>query len=136
MNWLALLKELEGVGTDTLQNPQKASSVGFVGTRVQENCEESCPVNQRSSAVVMRIRRLGDQVTAVEAVVDTLAVRDQRRDDRHMCLECTHLHGVGNRRYCRQGRHADALFGPDVPKEMLATLHRCRRFKHCEHQML
>lgn len=132
MNWLALLREIENDREGTLQNLQKPPSVGFVGTpsgHFQKN-EAAVPIQQ--NALTIRIQRLCDKDVDADLVMQELALRDNRNDDRHMCLECKHLNGIGNQRYCRQGRNPEATFGNEVPKEMLATLHRCRLFVHFE----
>jgi hypothetical protein len=64
-----------------------------------------------------------------ERLADKLVFRDREGDDRHLCLECVHLQGVGRRR-CDNWRRADVAEAALAP-DMVLALQRCSGFCPC-----
>lgn len=65
-----------------------------------------------------------------EALADRLVIRDREGADRRLCLECTHLHGVGRWRCGNWQQSAIAIRANDVqlPDELARQLQRCGGF--------
>ena len=61
-----------------------------------------------------------------ERVADSLVIRDRSDDDRHICLECRHLRGVGSYR-CGNARAA-GLYA-DLARDLVWTLQRCHGYE-------
>jgi hypothetical protein len=60
-----------------------------------------------------------------ERLADRLVFRDRDGDDRRVCLECSHLQGLG---LWRCGNSDRAGVGRDLPRELAVTLQRCPGF--------
>jgi hypothetical protein len=71
-----------------------------------------------TARVVMLMRR-GFDATDADDLAERLHLRDERGDDRRMCIECIHL----DRSRCGNARAAGVGF--DVPTELVMQLQRC-----------
>lgn len=70
--------------------------------------------------------RRGLQANCAETLADMLALRDQQRDDRRMCLECSSLQRDGGCLAARQGW----MVGVDSRHQPVReVLHRCEQFQ-------
>ncbi len=67
-------------------------------------------------------------VDEAKDMTDLLALRDNRRDERHACIECIHLSGTRTERRCGNW-HAVGLQGSAIPAENSSTLRRCRGYE-------
>lgn len=71
-------------------------------------------------------QRRGLQGERAEILADMLALRDQQRDDRRMCLECSSLQRDGGCLAVRQGW----IVGVDSRHQPVRdVLHRCEQFQ-------
>ncbi|KIF82485.1 hypothetical protein [Noviherbaspirillum autotrophicum] len=128
MNWLARLKELEAARSSTPQNLQKDAFVGFVGAGPEPFQEMKYGESIFTTRIVLFMVRDLDKDEA-EAMVDRLAVRDQEKDERRVCVECRHLFGTKNRRFCHQWEKTGKIGGPSIPSELTTILQRCAGFE-------
>lgn len=69
----------------------------------------------------------GATVQDAEKQADRLMVRDREGDDRRLCLECAHLHGVGPW-HCGNWRQSGMAQG-GTPRDTVALLQRCRGYR-------
>jgi hypothetical protein len=77
-----------------------------------------------------RLTDLGVLQSDAERMADLLVIRDRERDDRAMCLECTHLQRGGR---CGNWQHSGvAIRARDafMPLELVRQLQRCEGFTH------
>lgn len=82
------------------------------------------PAIARFVVRVTRFLRLGFSGADADDLGERLHLRDVRDDDRHACVECSHLIGsVATGFRCKA--HRDSGVGPEVPRTLLATLQRC-----------
>lgn len=65
--------------------------------------------------------------TAAHALALRLKARDAVRDERRLCLECSHLFDTARTHRCAQWRQAGHT-GPQLPRELPNILQRCRGF--------
>ena len=69
-----------------------------------------------------------------EALADRLVRRDCESDDRHLCLECKHLSGVGQKSWrCSKWQAAGiAIHARDtqLPADLVLQLQRCDGFNN------
>ena len=56
-----------------------------------------------------------------------LQTRDAHRDERRLCLECSHLFDTARTHRCAQWRQAGHA-GPQLPRELPIILQRCKGF--------
>lgn len=63
-----------------------------------------------------------------EELADALVTRDRQRDDRRLCLECSHLRGSDRSWSCCHG-HLAGLGTSHIPGEQVVQLQRCNGFK-------
>ena len=70
----------------------------------------------------------GQTSSDAEMLTGKLLIRDREGDDRHTCLECSHLSGWNGRRQCRGLQYA-GMGGPLVSTGQVALLQRCGGFK-------
>ncbi len=74
-------------------------------------------------------KRRGLTEREAETLADRLALRDQDRDDRRVCLECIHLQHRGTCFAAAQGWLAGvSKFLEPIPN----LLQRCERFEFCK----
>lgn len=147
MNWLARLKEKEkGPGIDTTK-PTKGAFVGFVGThsplfpesggeiQSEASNDPGMPADLRQSGVteifdarqaLLMDRGLSTQEAEAAAVM--LERRDANRDERRLCLECSHMFGSVDARRCSQWRQLGDP-SPAMPADLVGILRRCRAFQ-------
>lgn len=69
----------------------------------------------------------GATVQDAEKQADRLMMRDREGDDRRLCLECAHLHGVGPW-HCGNWRQSGMAQG-GTPRDTVALLQRCRGYR-------
>lgn len=143
MNWLARLKKIETPPDTNLQNLQKPPFVGFVGTYsgAFENSEGTGAASTGTEAepasdgiadiVAARLALFTDRGLNLEdaqAMADRLAGRDQCRDERRLCMECSHLSGGMGSWRCSQWRKRQH-YSADIPGDLVTEiLHRCAGF--------
>ena len=67
-----------------------------------------------------------------EALADKLVMRDRELDDRHICLECTHLAGYARQSWrCSNWKRSAVAFNArdaGLPGELVMLLQRCAGF--------
>jgi len=81
-------------------------------------------VQQRMAAFVAR----GVDSTGAHSLSVRLKTRDSEYDERHLCLECSHLTGTSDLRRCAQWKHA-GFRSPQLPRELPFILQRCKGFR-------
>ena len=82
----------------------------------------------RFTARLARFTDRGVILSDAECLADKLVIRDRERDDRAMCLECTHLHRAGR---CGNWQRAGvAIRARDafMPVDLVRQLQRCDGF--------
>lgn len=89
------------------------------------------------TARLARFTDKGLTLADAEALADGLVQRDREMDDRHLCLECAHLHGGTGRWRCGNAvaagiglRAADA----QLPSNLTHQLQRCAGFTYFQGQ--
>lgn len=127
--------------------PTKETFVGFVGTpagHIQKIVEAAnaadeftpageldrsgpAPVSSITSARVAVFADKGLNPDDSLVLALRLALRDQERDDRRVCLECAHLSGGGRNWSCSQWRKT-GMKGPATPFDLVDILQRCAGF--------
>lgn len=75
---------------------------------------------------VALFRRRGLSESQAERVADRLALRDQERDERHLCIECANLTGGGNCAAAAGDYDADPLAPVRHPSKFI--FQRCHGF--------
>jgi len=68
----------------------------------------------------------GLSLADAESEADRLAIRDREGDDRRLCLECTHLHGMDRWR-CGTWQ-VPGVSRQEVARDLVLMLHRCGGF--------
>lgn len=146
MNWLARLKEKEkGPGTEPTETT-KTLSVVFVGTPTppfqnsggdvgQDACNDpGIPGDPEQDGVsdIFDARQTlfmdrGLSAREAEAAAVMLERRDADRDERRLCLECSHMFGSVDARRCGQWRQLGDP-GPAMPADLVGILRRCQSF--------
>jgi len=91
---------------------------------VAMNTSEIAAFNGRSH--IFTERGLAQQLA--EELADALVTRDRQRDDRRLCLECSHLRG-GDRSWTCSNGHLAGLGTSHIPGEQVVQLQRCNGFK-------
>lgn len=88
------------------------------------------PKDDTHTARLARFTDKGLSLDDSEALADRLAIRDSERDDRRICLECTHLRGAGAWRCGNWEIAGVAIRASDaqLPGEMVQLLQRCDGF--------
>lgn len=72
-------------------------------------------------------KRRGYEADRAERTADALRERDRLRDDRRMCIECTHLQRSGG---CFQAAQGKLLWPADKRLQPVTdVLQRCERFE-------
>lgn len=147
MNWLARLKE-KGKGPDTdPTKPTKGAFVGFVGIHPAPFSESMCDTppeasndsdiptdpEQGSVLAILDARQAlfmdrGLLAQEAEAAAVMLERRDTDRDERRLCLECSHMFGSVDARRCSQWRQLGDP-GPAMPADLVGILRRCQSFQ-------
>ncbi|RJG01269.1 hypothetical protein [Noviherbaspirillum sedimenti] len=75
-----------------------------------------------------RLHRAGLSEDDAALMAFKLERRDLEQDDRHLCIECSHLHGGAKVWRCTQW-HMRQQTGPDIPSDLVTViLHRCGGF--------
>lgn len=155
MSWLARLKLQQTAGAHPTK-PTKPGYVGFVGAPdglLQKTQAEPAAANDEvvdpdrwcwphSSALtgleidtfqarLARFTDMGLDLETAEKLADTMAIQDRERDERHSCLECTHLQSGWR---CRNWQVAGVALHPQdsrLPRAVALLLQRCDGFlKH------
>lgn len=85
------------------------------------------PASSTTSARVAVFRDRGLNPGDSLAMALRLALRDQERDDRRVCLECAHLSGGGRSWSCSQWRKT-GMKGPPTPADLIDIPQRCAGF--------
>jgi hypothetical protein len=159
MKWLARLKKQKGPGTHPTE-PTKPGFVGFVGTlqgHAQEIRGRAAPANDPApdpdrwswphsvamngreiDTFMARLARFTDRgldLLDAEGLADKLVIRDREQDDRRHCLECSHLHRVGNWRCGNWQRAGVAIRASDaeLSRDFVKLLQRCDGFSDVIH---
>lgn len=65
------------------------------------------------------------------ALAERLGLRDHQRDDRRLCLECSHMSGTATARRCAQWP-STGMPGPRIPADTVDLLQRCSMFNEAE----
>lgn len=65
--------------------------------------------------------------TEAQTLALRLQTRDAHRDERRLCLECSHLFDTARTHRCAQWRQAGHA-GPQLPRELPIILQRCKGF--------
>lgn len=162
MSWLARLKKNECVSETDTTKPTKPGFIGFVGTipeHFQKSEGEPGAANDpaprpdpdpwawpRSTAMsgaeldtfTARLARFTDKgldLDAGERWADKLVLRDRESDERHICLECTHLQQVAVWRCGNWQRAGVAVRAKDaqLATEFVNLLQRCEGFTQAIH---
>lgn len=81
------------------------------------------PVEQRAAHFVRQ--HVGPAESQTLAL--RLQTRDAHRDERRLCLECSHLFDTARTHRCAQWRQAGHA-GPQLPRELPIILQRCKGF--------
>lgn len=84
----------------------------------------------RFTARLARFTDKGLDLDAGERLADRLVIRDRERDDRRLCMECTHLSSAGAWRCLNWQRAGVAIRARDaqLPAELVHQLQRCEGF--------
>lgn len=146
MNWLARLKEKEKGPAIDPTKPTKGAFVGFVGIHPTSFSNSVGDIPQEASndrdiprsPEQDRTSTLSDARQAffmdrglaaqeAEAVSLMLERRDGDRDDRRLCLECSHIYGTTDARRCSRWR-ALGIHSPAIPADLAVILQRCSEF--------
>ncbi len=83
------------------------------------------------TARLARFTNKGLGLDAGERLADKLVIRDRDKDDRRICLECSHLAGYAGSWRCRDWQRAGvAIQGRDaqVPGDLVQLLQHCDGF--------
>lgn len=147
MTWLARLKEKQKCPLNDPTKTTKTVSVVFVGTRsphfpkfendtgLDANTDLAIrsDVSQVAMGDIFAAREAlfmdrGLSAGEAKAAATMLKVRDVDRDERRLCLECSHMYGSVDARRCSQWRQLNDP-GPAMPSDLVSILRRCRSFQ-------
>lgn len=126
MNWLARLKKLDSTPAAPLQNLQIPPFVGFVGA-CPEPVQKTESENEISTARLALFTERGLSMADAQAMAEKLAQRDLEQDERRLCLECLHLSGGMDRRWCGQWQKI-GIGSAAIPSDLVTVLQRCKTF--------
>lgn len=79
------------------------------------------------TARLARFTDKGASLDDAERLADKLVIRDREGDDRRLCLECSHLQGVGRWR-CGNWQAADVT-RMGLARDLVLMLQRCAGFR-------
>lgn len=125
--WLRFIGEVdENIIASVVMDCERDGNVRlwFIGQAPAfERSESTDAYAARQALLINR----GLSVDEARAMANLLALRDDGRDERRACVECTHLSGMRSARKCRNWRSI-GLHGPSIPAESSSTLGRCKGY--------
>jgi restriction endonuclease Mrr len=83
----------------------------------------------RFTARLVRFTDRGLTMDDAERMADRLVIRDRQKDDRAICLECTHLHRAGRCGNWQRAGVAIQSRDAQLAPEFMHLLQRCDGFK-------
>jgi hypothetical protein len=117
--------------------PMRTTNVNFSSSILGSSYDEDAGPMVPDEAVSLRhlrkeffIMRHVDAGRAV-TLAERLELRDHQRDDRRLCLECSHMSGTETARRCAQWPNT-GMPGPRIPADTVDLLQRCSMFNEAE----
>jgi hypothetical protein len=131
-----------GVSFETEPTPKRAEVDAQAGEQAQDTAaldpDRHCWLHTQAmntaeiDAFTARLARFTDRGQTIgnaEHLADRLVIRDRERDDRAMCLECTHLHRAGRCGNWQRAGVAIRAWDAQLAGEFVNLLQRCDGFK-------